>query len=244
MTATQEFDARQDRWVDIADTLDRRGAVLVRHGVAPQRLAALLAEARAIYARRDAQHAAGTLPAEHRDLHLTYRAIHVTELIADGAPAQQWLVGPLVTAVATLLLRKAPQISEFSAIRCARTDLAHLSLPYHQDSRILARLAPHLGPLPVLINLWIPFEDCGVDRPGLELVNRPTAKLLPAVSAQHPVYGGMGVEIAPETVGFSDLWHPPFAAGDFFLFKGTTVHRTHVTPAMTHERISADIRLL
>lgn len=243
MTMMQEFDARHDRWIDIADTLDRRGAVLIRHGIDPGLLAALLGAARAIYAGRDAQHAAGTLPPELHDLHVKYRAIPITELMLDGVSAEQRLVVPLIQAVATLLLRKMPQIA-FSSVRCARADQGDLTLPYHQDSRIVALLAPQLGPAPTLINMWVPFEACGVDRPGLELVNRPTAALLPTDGANDGIYATMGVEIAPETVGSGDLWHPPFAAGDFFLFKGTTVHRTYVTPTMASERISADIRLL
>lgn len=243
MAMTQEFDSRQDRWIDIVDTLDRRGAVLVRQGIEPALLAALLREARAIYAHRDAQHAAGALPAQHRDLHLKYRAIPIDELVVNEIPARQWLAVPLVTAITTMLLRKIPQIA-FSSIRCARSGHGNLTLPYHQDSRIVAVLAPTLGPLPPLINMWVPFEDCGVDRPGLEVVNRPTAELLPTGGADDGIYAQMGVEIAPETIASGDRWHPAFTAGDFFLFKGTTIHRTHVTSTMTHERISADVRLL
>ncbi len=94
----------------------------------------------------------------------------------------------------------------------------------------------------------MPLQDCGDDCPGLEVVNRAIPDLMPVIAAGDNFYAAMGVEIAPEMVHRiaqpAELWHPSCAAGDFLLFKGTTVHRTHATPAMTRERISADIRLL
>ena len=239
---TQEFDAQHDRWIDIADTLDRRGAVLIRRGLDRAVLAALLREANAEYARRDAQHEAGALPADQHDTHVLYRSIPIDQLAVEGVAAHLWLATPLAVAVASVVLRKSPQIG-YASFRCARPTNENLKLPYHQDSRIVAMMAPDRGPSPPLVNMWVPLQDCGQQRPGLELVNRPTAALSP-VSQTGGLYAEIGIEIAPEMVEPGDRWHPTFAAGDFLLFKGTMIHRTHVTPTMTLERISADIRLL
>ncbi|MEJ0070628.1 MAG: hypothetical protein WDO24_20100 [Pseudomonadota bacterium] len=67
----------------------------------------------------------------------------------NGVPAHQLLATPLVLAAATLVLRRAPRIA-FSSFRCAQVDRENLTLPYHQDSRIIALLAPGL----VRSRLW------------------------------------------------------------------------------------------
>lgn len=244
---TQEFDAHHDSWIEIAQAFDRFGVVVVRRGLDPTVLAILLEEVRAEYARRDAQLLAGLLPPDKQQTHTRFRAIGVGEMTVNGLPAHQLLVTPLVLAVATLVLRKAPGIA-FSSFRCARIDQENLVLPYHQDSRIISKMAPQLGPKPPLVNLWVPLQDCGIDCPGLEVVNCATDGLMPVVDSADNFYASLGTEIAPEVVerafGPRDLWHPPCAAGDLLLFKGTIVHRTHVTPTMTRERISVDIRLM
>ncbi len=105
---TQEFDARHDDWFEIGSSLQRTGVVLVRNAIDPAPLHGLLAEVRAEYARRDAHQAAGTLPADKAGMHQGFRAIGVAEMAAGGVPAIQVLLPPLVVAIATLALRKAP----------------------------------------------------------------------------------------------------------------------------------------
>ncbi len=244
---TQEFDAQRDKWCDIAASLDRHGVVLVRRGLDPAALEQLLAACRVEYARRDALAAADQLPTELQAMHLKFRAISVGDIVVGGMQAPQILVTPMVQVIAALLLHKVPGIA-FSSFRCARIGGENLVLPYHQDSRILEVIAPQLGPMPTLVNLWVPMHDCGVERPGLEVVNRPLTGLMPTLAKAENYYSSIGTEIAPEHVErefpAADRWHPVCRAGDFMLFKGTTIHRTYVTPAMTSERISADIRLL
>ena len=245
----QEFDAQLDTWTDIALGLERHPVVLVRRGVDPALLGALLQEAHAEFGRRDAAPLSGTLPPGMHDMHLKYRSIIITELAVNGIPAQNLLVTPLVAAAATLVLRKTPHIfaSHFRSVQI-NTENTNLTLPFHQDSRIIGRLRPDEGPMPPLINMWIPLEDCGSDRPGLELVNVPTNELIPVSNAGANIYASLGLEIPAETIQRTfqpeALWHPHFSAGDFLLFKGTTIHRTYITPAMTGDRISADIRLV
>ncbi len=109
-------------------------------------------------------------------------------------------------------------------------------------------LAPQLGPNPRLINVWVPLVPCGVECPGLEVVNRRMDGLVPTADGPDSYYARLGTAIAEALVARTaepyELWHPPVGVGDLFLFLGTTIHRTYVTPAMTGERISADIRLL
>ncbi len=244
---SQEFDALADRWIDIANALDQFGAVFIHRAYDLATIDALLAETRKIYAERDLLYANNRLALNKHTLHAEFRAIGIADVTLDGAPSEQLLSPPLVTAIATLALRKAPRI-EFSSFRCARANVDSLVLPYHQDSRIIARLAPHLGDDPPLVNVWAPLEDCDGTRPGLEIVNRKIGELAPVIESDQNFYAGIGTEIAVETVqryaSPEQLWRPRCKAGDLLLFKGEMIHRTHATPDMTAERISADIRLL
>lgn len=244
---TQEFDAQQDKWIDIALGLDRHGVVLVRRGLDPAMLDRLLTVVRAEYLRRDGLAATGQLGAAWLDMHLKFRAIAVHEVAVEGVPAVQLLLTPMIQAIATLLLSKLPGIT-MSSFRCVQVGADNLALPYHQDSRIVEAIEPSRGPAPSLVNLWVPMHDCGLGRPGLEIVNQPVASLVPTVATAENFYSSIATEIAPDQItrlsDATQLWHPAFRAGDFMLFKGTMIHRTYVSSDMTDERISADIRLL
>jgi hypothetical protein len=244
---TQEFDAKQSDWTDIAAALQHHGVVLVHNGYDPTLLTALRQEADAEYRRRDALDAEGQLPGNLKDYHLRFRAIGVQEITLQGHQTQQFLVTPMIAAIATLILRKPPEVA-FSSYRCARVDHANLVIPYHQDSRIIASLAPQAGPLPQLINLWVPLQVCGRDSPGLEVVNSPVTGLMVTQTSDQNFYSSIGTEISHDLVAQTftadQFWRPAFVPGDFLLFKGTMVHRTYTTPVMTAERISVDIRLL
>jgi hypothetical protein len=112
-------------------------------------------------------------------------------------------------------------------------------LPFHQDQTILERR---------LLNIWIPLDPCGRDAPGLEIVWGSWRELLqpaPAEDAQFPVERA---RLDPATVvgrhGEDACWRPEFRIGDAMVFAGATVHRTYVTPNMTADRMSAEIRLI
>jgi hypothetical protein len=89
------------------------------------------------------------------------------------------------------------------------------------------------GALLNMLTCWIALTPCGADAPGLELLARRLPALVPAaqlarVADRHP----------PE-----DFLRPELAIGDVLVFGGDTLHRTHVTPTMTAQRISLELRL-
>ena len=243
----QEFDAQRDSWLTIASALDRFGAVFVRRAIDPSVIAALLAVVKGVYADRDARVVDGSLERGLRDIHERFRAIAITDITFAGAPAEATLLTPMVNAVATVLLQKAPAIS-FSSFRCARASANHLTLPYHQDGRIIAQLSPQTGPDPKMINVWATLEDCDGTRPGLELVDKDVGGLIQAEVSDANPYSRIGAEISPEIVATlarpDQLWRPACKAGDILMFSGAVIHRTYATPDMTAERISIDLRLL
>ncbi len=83
--------------------------------------------------------------------------------------------------------------------------------------------------------------------PGLEVVTGKRDLLAVAGAADH----GLPVERARiderlfvETFGPGALWRSSLRPGDALVFAGTTVHRSHVTPAMTKHRLSVEMRLV
>lgn len=104
---------------------------------------------------------------------------------------------------------------------------------WHQDGSFL-------GPEVRTMNVWVALSDCGGDRPtpGLELVPRRVDELL-------PTDGGLGsASISDgrvlEAAGELALSRPEFSAGDALIFDERFVHRTHLTPGMTHERFALE----
>src|SRR5437764_13009699 len=81
---------------------------------------------------------------------------------------------------------------------------------------------------------WIALGACGLEAPGLEIVTRRLEGLLaPAELVDERVQA----RFAPE-----EFWRPVMEAGDAVLFRGDILHRTHVTPAMTKDRTSIELR--
>lgn len=80
-----------------------------------------------------------------------------------------------------------------------------------------------------MVTAWIPLMPCGRDAPGLVYVpeRRDTVAPLAELEGPHPLR---------ET--------PPLAPGDVVLMHGGTLHATHVTEAMTDDRISIELRWL
>jgi hypothetical protein len=85
-----------------------------------------------------------------------------------------------------------------------------------------------------MVTCWVPLTPCGLEAPGLELVTQRSEGLLAPA------------ELTDERVRarftFEDFWQPVMQPGDALLFRGDILHRTHVTPAMTKERTSIELR--
>src|SRR4029077_7567244 len=81
---------------------------------------------------------------------------------------------------------------------------------------------------------WVSLDPCGTDAPGLELVNRRFDALFPpAELIEEHVRSRFAAE---------EFWRPVLEPGDALLFRGDILHRTHVTPAMTQDRTSIELR--
>ncbi len=116
----------------------------------------------------------------------------------------------------------------------------HAAHSWHQDGALNFDFAAHAGaalPADALLEMltcWIALTACGVDAPGLEWVDAPIARLLaPSDLTEERVRASF----APAT-----FQRPAMRAGDALLLRGDTLHRTHVTPAMTHDRTSIELR--
>jgi ectoine hydroxylase-related dioxygenase (phytanoyl-CoA dioxygenase family) len=85
-----------------------------------------------------------------------------------------------------------------------------------------------------MVTCWIALDSCGVDAPGLELITQKQTRLLPPAELSH---GWIREQFPPD-----QFWRPRLEPGDALLFPGDVLHRTHVTPAMTRDRTSLELR--
>jgi hypothetical protein len=108
----------------------------------------------------------------------------------------------------------------------------HADAQYHSPNRFT-------------LNFWVPLDECGVDAPGLELIplslsasrevlNYPQRMLVP--------------ERLPDALAAAGLLDksikPEMRVGDVLVFSNWTIHQTHVTPNMTGDRASFELRLV
>jgi ectoine hydroxylase-related dioxygenase (phytanoyl-CoA dioxygenase family) len=116
----------------------------------------------------------------------------------------------------------------------------HAPHGWHQDGALRFDFLAHSGqPFPPdavleMITCWIPLTPCGVEAPGLELVTRPPEGLLRPADLTD--------ERVRERFVPDECWRPVLEPGDALLFRGDILHRTHVTPAMTKDRTSIELR--
>lgn len=133
-----------------------------------------------------------------------------------------------------------PWISYYQhdTVRYQRPDISHMSYPFHQDGSYHSRdPREHLS-----LTTWIPFVDCGVDAPSLQLVPMRLAEVLPLPAGKQMPYLFCDDDEVLQRFG-DRLWAPQMRAGDVLLFDGFTVHRSYIAEGMTRERNNADIRV-
>ena len=98
------------------------------------------------------------------------------------------------------------------------------------------------------LDVWASLAECGVGAPGLQVVVTGKRDLLAVAGLPDhdlPVERARIDEtLVVETFGPGALWQPSLRPGDVLVFAGTTVHRSHVTPAMTKPRLSVEMRLV
>ena len=117
----------------------------------------------------------------------------------------------------------------------------HAAHSWHQDGALGFDFVAHAGkPLPAnalldMITCWIPLTACGEHAPGLELVQPRIARMFAPAELTE---SNLRAAFPPDA-----FERPVMAAGDALLLPGSTLHRTHVSPAMTHDRTSIELRL-
>jgi hypothetical protein len=116
----------------------------------------------------------------------------------------------------------------------------HAPHSWHQDGALNFDFSAHAGaslPADALLQMftcWITLTPCGDDAPGLEWVAQPTIHMLgPPELTDERVRRSFAAQA---------IQRPTMKPGDALLLRGDTLHRTHVTPAMTRDRTSIELR--
>lgn len=91
-------------------------------------------------------------------------------------------------------------------------------------------------PLLPTVTCWIALTQCGVDAPGLEFVTETIDELLVPNELTH--------KSIHNRYPSDSFWQPQMQAGDAVIFKGGTLHRTHVVEQMRANRTSVELRFV
>jgi len=116
----------------------------------------------------------------------------------------------------------------------------HAPHAWHQDGALgfdFAQASTSGAPAAVpieMVTCWIALNACGADSPGLEFVTRNLDRLLQPAELDE--------QYVRQSFSPGDFWHPALQAGDALLFRGGVPHRTYVTPGMTADRTSIELR--
>ena len=229
------------------------GVALCRAVLDGERLAGWTAAIDARYRELDAARAAGGSAAVEARLPAGERFAATASSVTIGGVLSQDDVraviaaacaGPAGTAMATALggaiacdLDQAWVRRQYAP---ARYPAEHAPHNWHQDGGLGFDYLVHANaPLPPdallrMATCWIALTACGVTAPGLELVTRRLGALLPVGELSDVRIGAR--------FAANHLWRPALGAGDALVFGGDIVHRTHVTPAMTDDRTSIELR--
>ena len=219
------------------DAFDAGGVALLRGLVD----AATLARWRPLIDRRYERAAAlGDGDADFNPYSASMRLAAVDGLDGDAVTRSVWRGGLRRLCEQVLGPRLACNLDQCWVRRqyaSAASPPLHAPHAWHQDGALRADFgaAPTLPePLPML-TCWIALTPCGVLAPGLQWVAEPLPQLL------------LPVELSAAQVRerfAAERWRQPaLAAGDALLLHGSTLHRTHVTAAMTATRTSLELRL-
>jgi hypothetical protein len=225
-----------------ASELDRLlancGGVLLRHFLDAALARSLVELAERLLREREEERARGPL-SDKREREYLRGNFSYRELNQRFPHEANAIRHPLYVGLATRYLGKEPEPWHITAIRRVMPGDAATVLPFHQDQAVLIRPS---------LNLWVALTRCGRTAPGLEIAVSNRTDLLETYSPEETQFATNRSQIKPElvekTFGSDALWRPEFEPGDAMIFKGTTVHRSHVTTAMTESRLDAEMRLV
>jgi hypothetical protein len=118
----------------------------------------------------------------------------------------------------------------------------HAPHGWHQDGALgfdflaLGSRSPPPDALIDMLTCWIALSPCGADAPGLEIVARGLQEILPIATLTDDV---LRERYPPDA-----FERPLLAPGDALIFRGGTLHRTHVARSMREDRTSVELRFL
>jgi hypothetical protein len=128
---------------------------------------------------------------------------------------------------------------EYNALHYQRADIQHLSYSFHQDGSYFTREPKqHSG-----LTTWIALNNCGINSPGLEVYPYKLEKIVRAPRGQPLPNMFADENEVLDLISSDQLWAPEIMAGDCLVFDNFLIHRTHISPEMTEQRNSADLRV-
>jgi hypothetical protein len=164
----------------------------------------------------------------------TNQAINI-EKLGDPASLTAGTAGALLIAVLRQFFLFEPEMCVPNCfVRRVEPSHKESAVPFHQDLNAFGRL---------MVNVWTPLVPCGRDAPGIEVVARRTPTLMETVAASTQ-YDELQIseDLIRERFGENAAIRPEMVPGDVLILLGTTIHRTHLTPAMTERRLSMELR--
>lgn len=222
------------------ETLVTQGALIVRQALSRQRIEAWRALAEARYTEVDRVCAAQGPWTVSAALNLPFvptasslglqafgdvgREVAETLDIALGPLLEKALNGPVRPLFESAWLRRqfAPRHAPAYHAPHAWHQDGGLGFDYLHDSDLRGGLLP-------MVTCWIPLVACGRTAPGVAFLPHRPGTLLSLAE--------LAASRASATV-------PELAPGDVLVMMGDLLHRTHVTPEMTGDRISVELRFL
>jgi Phytanoyl-CoA dioxygenase (PhyH) len=227
------------------------GLALVRSALGEARISALSARIDRRYDALDAARRAGGIAAMERLVAPPHRFAVTASSLSLGAVLAGDEIAALLAEIMAGPVGPALRAIHLAAMVCdidqawVRRQYAPAHYPplhaphgWHQDGGLAHAFdgAEGEGDAPPLAmtTCWIALVACGVEAPGLEFVSERRERLL--LPSELPDDQLRRV-FPPPT-----FWHPTLDPGDALLFSGDLLHRTYVTPAMTRDRTSIELR--
>jgi len=229
---------------ELREAFAQEGVVLLRNGVARERLLRLRAAAERCF---QAIGRMERVPGEYCFIPQAH-SLRATALLDFGVESEEELKGPLrADGVGALLADLAGAgwrcRLEHSWVRKKFAPGKSASPGYriqdwHQDGALGVQFPIEPGaaiPAVPMAICWIPLDACGRDSPGLAFIRRRQAGLLHFTELDD---GRLRRRF--EAAAF---WAPELELGDVVLFRGDVLHRTHVTAEMRADRMSIVYRI-
>jgi hypothetical protein len=104
---------------------------------------------------------------------------------------------------------------------------------WHQDGAFL-------GEQTRALNVWVALSECGVDAPGLDIVDRRLDHVVETGTGDARFDWSVGSQTVARVSEGKPLARPVFGPGDALLFDHLLLHKTAVDPAMTQIRYAIE----